>query len=245
MRAPLIPPAALRGLLIATVLVATSTVATAQDKVLGLLALPEVFGYGPCQAFEPEVVALHQTPSAAAVIASIQVDQHWAFAPHGGCEGLKVTVHRGAEREELPTLEYANESPAAVVIGVQDGWFKIRLTGGSAWLRASARNRFMSIADLFSEYPTLTTLTDAHRGALLENPVEGAAGSGPALSARSPVRVLEFRDVGGETWLRVALMSHSICDAETGGPPEVKSLGWVRAYSLTGEPAVWFSSRGC
>jgi hypothetical protein len=236
--------AVLRGLAAGVMLFTTGSIASAQDKVLGLLSLPEAFGYGPCQAFAPEVVALYEAPSAtASSSASIQVDQHWSFAPHGGCEGLKVSVHRGAAREELPTLEYANESPAAVVLGVRDGWVKIRLANGSAWLRPTVRGRFMPMAELFSEYVTLTKLTDAHHGPLREKPAED--GGGAAVPARSPVRVLEFREAGNETWLRVALMSHSICDAETGGPPEVKSLGWVRAHSPSGEPTVWFSARGC
>lgn len=222
--------------------VLAASAAAAEDKVLGLLGLPDVFGYGPCQAFEPGVIALYDEPSAAAPVASIEVDQHWSFAPHGGCDGLKVTEHRGTARHEIPTREYANESPAAIVLARQDGWFKIRLTGGAAWLKASAHHRFMPMADLFSEYPTLTALTDAYRGPLLENP--GEAG-GAAVPARSPVRVLEYRESGNETWLRVALMSHSICDAETGGPPEVKSLGWLPAHAPSGEPTVWFSSRGC
>lgn len=225
-------------------LLASATASAAQDRVLGLLSLPEVFGNGPCHQFEPAAIDVRPTPGSASSIGSIQVDQHWSFAPHGGCEGLKVSVHRDGQRAKLPTLEYANESPAAIVLAEQGGWFKIRLTNGAGWLQASARDLFMPLADLFSQYPTLTSLTEVHRGGLLENPAEGA-GSGSAIPARSPVRVVEFREIGGETWLRVALMSHSICDAESGGPPEVKSVGWVRAHSPSGEPAVWFSSRGC
>jgi len=218
--------------------------AASQDHVLGLLALPEVFGNGPCHPFAPEAINLYSAPGDRAVIATIQVDQHWSFAPHGGCEGLKVSVYRGGVRSELPTREFSNEAPAAVVLAVQDGWFKIRLTSDVAWLRGSRRDRFMPMADLFSEYPSLTTLTDAHSGALLDAPGGKPAEIKPAPSAGTPVRVLEVRQLGDGTWLHLAVMSHSVCDPEP-GPPDVVGLGWVRAHASSGEPSVWFWSRGC
>jgi hypothetical protein len=226
-------------------LLAGATPSIAQDRVLGLLSLPEVFGQGPCHPFEPAAIALHPTPGAALALGSIQVDRHWSFAPHGGCEGLNVSVHGEGTREELPTLEYANESPAAIVLAEQDGWFKIRLSTGAGWLRASPRDQFMPLAELFSVYPTLTSLTDAFSGPLLDAPEGTAATSKHPLGPGLPVRVLAIRAVGDRPWLQVAVMSHSICDADRGGPPDVESIGWVPAHAASGEPMVWFSSRGC
>lgn len=215
-----------------------------RDRVLGLLKLPGVFGNGPCHPFEPMAINLHAAPGGAP-LGSIRVDQHWSFAPHGGCEGLQVGVHGAGPRAELPTLEYANESPAAIVLAMQDGWFKIRLAAGAAWLHASPRDRFMPLADLFSEYLTLTALTAAHSGALFEAPGGMAAGPKPPLPAGTPVRVLGIRAHDDQLWLQIALMSHSVCDVERSGPPEVVAVGWVAAHAPSGEPAVWFSSRGC
>jgi len=233
----------LTGALVMAVVLVAAAPAFPQDRVLGLLQLPEVFGYGPCQAFDPEVIALYAGPLAPEAVASIEVDQHWAFAPHGGCEGLKVSVHRGAARDDLPTLEYANESPAAVVLATQDGWFKIRLSGGAGWVKASVRSRFMPMADLFSEYPSLTAITNEFSGPLLEEPGGAPLAKSPPELA-TPVRVLEVRPRGDEVWLHLAVMSHSICDAER-GPPDVVTLGWSLAYATSGEPTVWFASRGC
>lgn len=224
-------------------LLTSSAAVITQDQVLGLLSLPEVFGNGPCHPFEPGAISLFEAPNAATPVAVIQVDQHWSFAPHGGCEGLKVSVHRNGARSALPTREYANETPAAVVLAARDGWLKIQLTNDTAWLRPSTRDRFMPMADLFSEYPSLTALTDAHSGPLREGP------DGPIVAPKSvlpgaPVRVLEFRQRDGQTWLHVAIMSHSVCEFSA-GPPEVVSLGWLPAHAPSGEPTVWFSSRGC
>lgn len=88
------------GATLAIILLVTAAPSTAQDRVLGLLSLPEVFGKGPCHQFEPAAVALHQAPGAAPTVGSIQVDQHWSFAPHGGCDGLKVSVHGRGTRSE-------------------------------------------------------------------------------------------------------------------------------------------------
>ena len=60
----------------------------------------------------------------------------------------------------------------------------------------------------------------------------------------APVRVLEWRERGDQTWLHVAVMSHSVCEFAA-GPPEVVSLGWLPAHAESGEPTVWFASRGC
>ena len=235
----------LRGAVAAIALFAAATPAAAQDKVLGLLALPEVFGKGPCHLFDPAAILLRPAPGATEHLGSIQVDQHWSFAPHGGCEGLQVSVHHDGRRAELPTLEYANESPAAIVLAEQGGWFKIRLATGAGWLQASPRDRFMPLADLFSEYPTLTTLNEAFTGSLLEAPGGTATEVKPALTRGLPVRVLDVRSVGDRQWLQVAVMSHSICDADRSGPPDVEGIGWMPAHTTAGEPTVWFSSRGC
>ena len=82
----------LSGLLLAVVV---SAPAAAQDRVIGLLALPEVHGPTQCAPFEPEDVPLHAMPNDGRTMAVIHVDRNWSFAPHGGCEGLEVSVHRG------------------------------------------------------------------------------------------------------------------------------------------------------
>ena len=58
--------------------------AAAAERIIGLVSLPEVFGAGPCAAFEPQEIALHGAPADGKPIASIRVDKNWSFAPHGG-----------------------------------------------------------------------------------------------------------------------------------------------------------------
>jgi hypothetical protein len=233
----------LRALIFVLVLPAS---AFAQDRVIGLLKLPEIFGNAPCAPFEPRVVTLHAEPGGSQ-IASIEVDQNWSFAPHGGCEGLQVSVHRGDARAELPTREYDYEAPAAIVLEQRGLWFRIRLNGGAAaWTEVPLADRFLSLESLYEEFIGVTFIADGGRGQLSKAPVGTVSGrGGPPVTPGQPVRVIETRRLAERLWLHVEVFSHSICNAAASGPPDVVAQGWIPAHLPSGEPAVWFASRGC
>jgi len=226
-------------------LLAIASSAHAQDRVIGLLSLPEVFGSGVCATFEPEPVALHPSPKGGAPTAFIRVDQNWSFAPHGGCEGLKVGVHEGAQRHELPTLEFDYEMPGAIVLEQRARWFKVRLASGSGWLDASPAARFMPLSELFEEFVGVTAITKSFNGRLIAAPGRPAEASSPPVSALQPARVIEIRNVFGQSWVHVEVLNHSICSAAEHGPPDVVGTGWMPLHAADGEPTIWFSSRGC
>jgi hypothetical protein len=146
-----------------TIALAVITVILAQagDRVIGLLALPGVFGEGPCERFEPRALTLYADAGATRVIGTIEVDQNWSFAPHGGCEGLEVSVHEGQQRSELPTREYDYEAPAAIALDRRGQMVKIRLSGGRSGWVASPPARFMSYESLLDEFTGVTFFTDA------------------------------------------------------------------------------------
>lgn len=219
--------------------------AQAQDRVIGLLALPEVFGARMCAPFEPGQIALHAAPNDGKAIAFIRVDQNWSFAPHGGCEGLKVSVHEGSARRELPTREFDYEMPGAIVLEQRDKWFRVRLASGSAWVEASPADRFMPLSELFEEFVGVTAITRAFSGALAIAPGRATDASSPRVAALQPARVIEIRTVGGQSWVHVEVMNHSICSAAESGPPDVVGTGWMPLHASNGEPTIWFSSRGC
>jgi len=219
---------------------------SAQDRVLGLLALPGVFGEGPCDRFEPRALTLYADAGATRVIGTIEVDQNWSFAPHGGCEGLEVSVHEGQQRSELPTREYDYEAPAAIALERRGQMVKIRLNGGRSGWVASPPARFMSYESLLEEFTGVTFFTDAFDGQLRNAPGltvanRPTAGGKPG----QPARIIETRRVGDRLWLNVEVLNHSLCDAGAQGPPETIARGWLIAHAADGEPAVWFSSRGC
>lgn len=215
--------------------------AFAQEKVIGLLSLPEVFGSRECAPFEPAAIMLHSNAADGNIIATIEVDQNWSFAPHGGCEGLKVNVHRGAQKEELPTREYDYEMPAAIVVEHKDGWFKIRLHQGSAWVKGSVVDRFMPLSDLFEEFTGVTEISESFSGRLAQTPGSASGAIMPRVLPNQAVRVVEIRD----NWIHVEVLSNSACTAANDGPPRVVSDGWLPLHDQKGEPTVWFSSRGC
>ena len=226
--------------------VITAIFAQAGERVIGLLALPGVFGEAPCERFEPRAPTLYADAAGTQVMGTIEVDQHWSFAPHGGCEGLEVSVHEGDRRSELPTREYDYEAPGAIALERRGQMVKIRLSGGrSAWV-SSPPSRFMSYESLLEEFTGVTFFTDAFNGALRAAPGLTVANR-PAAAAKpgQPARIIESRRVGDRLWLHVEVFNHSLCDAGAQGPPEAVARGWLLAHADDGEPTVWFSSRGC
>jgi hypothetical protein len=230
-----------RSVLFAIATLAIATAAFAQDRVRGLLSLPEVFGARVCAPFEPGQVSLHAAPNDGKAFAFVRVDRNWSFAPHGGCEGLEVSVHLGEQRQELPTLEYDYEMPGAIVLEHRDGWFRIRMTDRSAWLKASLASRFMPLSELYEEFVGVTAIAQSFTGRLSNTPSTAPGPIMPRVVAGQSVRVIESRD----SWVRVEVLSNSACTAANDGPPEVIATGWLPLHDAEGEPTVWFSSRGC
>ena len=217
--------------------------ALAQERVIGLLALPEVFGRGACDRFTPRPVELRATPQGP-VVGTVVVVKPWTHHSNGGCEGLEVAVRapRAATVQPLPTMEYAYEEPGAVVLERREKWFRVRLTVGSAWLEASAQDEFFGLERLFDD--GLTYLTEAWTGQVSASP--GAAGRPakvPRLAADQPVRVRRASREKEGLWFFVEIMSHSVCKGD--GEPTVVDQGWVSAYGKADAPTIWFYSRGC
>jgi hypothetical protein len=232
-----------------TALIFLITLALAQagtDRIIGLLALPGVFGEGPCKPFEPRAITLYSDAGATRVMGTIEVDQEWSFAPHGGCEGLEVSVHEGDKRSELPTREFEYEAPGAIVLERRGEAYKLRLGGDrSGWVLSPA-NRFMSFESLLEEFTGVTFFTDAFDGELRGAP--GLTVANKVISQAKPAqpaRVIETRRIADRLWLHVEVFNHSLCDAAAQGPPESIARGWVAAHASNGEPTVWFASRGC
>jgi hypothetical protein len=230
-----------RTVLFAIATLAIATCAFAQERVLGLLSLPEVFGPRLCSPFEPGQVPLHAAPNDGKAFAFVRVDRNWSFAPHGGCDGLEVSVHQGEQRRELPTLEYDYEMPGAIVVEYRDGWFKVKLHERSAWLKASLASRFMPLTELYEEFAGVTTIAQSFSGRLSSAPSTAPGPIMPGVAGGQAVRVIESRDA----WVHVEVLSNSACTAANDGPPEVVATGWLPLHDREGEPTVWFSSRGC
>jgi len=53
---------------------------------------------------------------------------------------------------------------------------------------------------------------------------------------------VRFEDRGDDLWIDVEVLSASPCTSDA---PRVVAKGWLRAHAASGEPVVWFFSRGC
>jgi hypothetical protein len=223
-------------------LLTASAFAQQRPRAVGLLALPEVFGNGACDRFTPQEVPLYAAPESARIVGVIRVDEGSTASSNGGCEGLRVGVHMtGTVSDLLPTKEYGYEEPGAIVLARRGGSFQIRLATGSAWVRSSPRDSFHPLEQLLLD--GLTYLTEAWDGRL--TPSAGAPGRPARVEARSSqpsVRVVRSQQLRGELWFNLEVIT-SPC----GEDPNVTTLdrGWVPAHTTSGEPVIWFYSRGC
>lgn len=225
---------------------AVPRVAAAQDQVIGLLTLPGLYGNGPCGPASGDQVRLYASPSDNRVIGTIRLDRPSIPHPQGGCEEPVVSVHRAdrpaaAEGQPLPTREYGYEMPAAIVLDHRERWYRIRLADGAAWVRDPSHSEFLPLTRLLTG--SLTYLTEEWDGRLATAAGAPLRGTPRADLSERPVRVIETKRVGAEVWLSLELFDASPC--ESGSEPRVIGRGWVPEHAPSGEPTVWFYSRGC
>ena len=88
----------------------------------------------------------------------------------------------------------------------------------------------------------LTHVTEHWDGRVADAPAPSAATRRSPRPANGSVHVLETRQVGDDLWLRIAILDPGHCDVVE---PRVVAAGWIPAYARSGDPTVWFHSRGC
>lgn len=219
----------------------SGTNALAADRVLGLLTLPGVYGESPCQRITPGEVALYAAPQASARIGRIHVAQGWTTRGEGGCSGLRVAVRFDRQPDavlDLPSRELDYETPAAVVLEARAPWFRLQMPNGSAWVQAGPQDRYQSLVDLLRDGLSYVAVPDA---------IGWDQPQGRPQARRwakgTPVTLRETRFVGEQLWLHVDLLSHSVCESPE--PAHVLVSVWMPAHTESGEPVIWFHSRGC
>jgi hypothetical protein len=141
----------------------------------------------------------------------------------------------------MPTREYDYEAPAAIVLEQRGRWFRVQLAAGSAWVHASMRDEYLPLEKLLIK--GLTYLTEASDGRLSASPGTVPSVDREPVAAQRPVRVQGFQRVGDLLWIHIQVMTHSICTSTE--EPKIESEGWLPAHARTGEPTIWFYSRGC
>ncbi|MDH3231420.1 MAG: hypothetical protein OEN55_16640 [Alphaproteobacteria bacterium] len=217
------------------------------DRIIGLLALPQLFGTGPCDVeTETRPLDLFDSADSTTPVGEVRVDAPWKMAAEGGCEMLEVGVHlAGADGvvQPLPADEYGYEEAGAVVLARRGDRFKIALQNGAAWVEPLAGAEFHPLEDLI--VGRLSFLTGAWDGKICADP--GDSGScreiGPWVDDELNVTVLGHRETEGRLWFEIEAPTRDTCGEPV--PDFSPVRGWISAHHDNGEPAIWFYSRGC
>jgi hypothetical protein len=224
----------------------------AAERLVGLLNLPDMIPQ-PCGPETPVSLNLYATPSAAKAPIGALAYEVSGRTPNGvACNGIRTVLRRvpGGAVESVPMEESDYEVSSAIVYQQSGPWFRIALTGGSAWIRRDDSKDFLRYPEMLQE--RLTHLAAGWDGRLWRTP---GASSARAVSpevksllkamtdANSDVDVdvLAVRRIRGEAWIQVRVLNAHCGD----GDHVTIDTGWVPAYRATREPSVWFYSRGC
>jgi hypothetical protein len=203
-------------------------------RVIGLVEVPSLFGEsGDADRRNAAVMLFHEPSERSSAAATIR------------------------RREDFEVREHDYEMLSGVVHGRRAGWFLMRAKGRFAWLSPRDAGEFRGYPQLV--LTRLAYLTDAWDRALYDEPGGSIAARVPvqpdpstgdpdwlwgSQAARpSNVSMVALREHAGEWWARVQV-GPSICESET-DPPPVVAEGWVPAYGKSGNPTLWFYSRGC
>lgn len=198
---------------VAVLTLALATATSAHENVLippngtmGLLRLPTLFGEGPCSRYKPKPVPIFSVRGDGASIGQIRVTKPWTFPKEGGCSGLEVktVLKDSASEDSLPTLKYAYEAPAGIVLAKIGGWCQLQLRARTAWIHAECEPGFMSVEAVLHD-KKLYVLEGA-LGIARNKPDGPPTRIGAALSGAKSVsvNVIETRSVSGNAWLHVA-----------------------------------------
>lgn len=226
---------------------AAHAVSDESDRIIGLLALPQLFGDWSCDiSIRRQPLVLFERADSTVPIGEARVDTPPKMAAEGGCDWLEVVVHlAGADDavRPLPTREYGYEEAGAVVFARRGNRFRIALEGAAAWVEPLAGAEFHPMEKLVTE--NISYLAGAWDGMVCAAPGQSGtcrktdAGVGP----EPGVTVLGHRNVGGRLWFQIEVPSRETCGEPAPAIPRTR--GWIRGHDNNGEPAIWFYSRGC
>ncbi len=221
-----------------------------EERIAGLLEMPEIFGEFDCKDFQPRSVNLYSEPGKDRPATGMIEVRAYRNLDNPDCYLPKVTVRRAGTNpsvEELPTDEIAYETRAAVVYERKGTWFRIALLGGSAWIARDDNVNFLSYPASLKSDTYLTYLRQDWDGVLWPAPSATTAVAAPRgwqahRGKDLPVHVLSTQTVGQETWIQIRFETGDVCGQILDDVTPLE--GWIPAYRQR-VTSVWFYSRGC
>jgi hypothetical protein len=221
---------------------ATPASADPRAHVIGLLALPRVYGTEPCQRFKPEPVVVHASADGARVLGEIRTTSPWRFPPEGGCEGLRVDfVPVDGAPAELPAQEFAYEQPAALVLEARENRYRVRLPAGDGWVEAAPYDEYVPLLAMLRQDLEMFTGAAELRAA----PQADSATTWRGAPSCTVPRVRDVDTAGERPWIEVELVRDDCCADDAAATPALGTRGWLPLYREDGVPTVWFVPRGC
>jgi len=221
-----------------------------EERVVGLLRLPEVYGEYACQAFEPKTINIYSSPSTGRrQIGTIERTNPIKPPERPDCDESIVVVRQLAtpgRTDPLPYDESGYEFSTAVAYEQSGKWFRIALPQGSGWVERQ-EPEFIAYPDDLTTESFSTYLRPGWDGNLWTEPGRGTATPAPQQwrthrEKEIPVRVTATRMVDGVAWVQLRFETES-CGTDLGALPPLQ--GWMPAHRSAKSTAIWFYSRGC
>ena len=220
-----------------------------QERIAGLLALPEVYGVDPCELFVARKIDLYSSASTAASPIGVIERLNPPRPPaQPDCDEPVVVVRRLVDNssDKLPFDESGYEYRKAVVYERSGRWFRIAIPKGSAWIQRSDDGDFMPYPDELKEEAFSTYLRQGWNGNLSQAP-GGPSTAAPSVwrshaSEEIPIRIIATQIVRGESWIHIRFETER-CGVTVGALPPLE--GWIPAHLPSKATSVWFYSRGC
>jgi hypothetical protein len=220
-----------------------------EERPVGLVALPEIFGDYPCEPITAKPLQLYASPSRASSSIAI-IERKPGTKPSDGpdCEETEAIVRRVDNGRIGPLLtdESGYEYTKAVVYERSGNWFRIATPDGSAWIERPNAEGFMAYPEALASEEFLTYLRPNWDGRIWTTPGSATPATAPvawrALAKDDiAVRVLTTQVIRGEKWVRVRFEAE-VCGRTLSSVP---LEGWLPAYRDARTTSVWFWSRGC
>jgi len=222
-----------------------------EERVVGLLRLPEIYGDYPCQAFEPKKVNIYSEASSARTpIGAIERVNPIKPPERPDCDSPVVVVRRSgvvASSETFPSDESGEDFTTAVVYEWSGLWFRIALSKGSGWIQRDNPGGFLAYPEILMSESFTTYLRPGWDGNLWTEPGRREVAPAPSewrthRREEIPVRIIAIRKIGNDIWIQIRFVTES-CGKSLGKLPSLQ--GWIPAHRASRATSVWFYSRGC
>lgn len=214
-----------------------------EEKIIGLLSLPQVFGDEQCEVFTPISISIFDEVEGKNIGA---IKQNERVNENGGCYAITAISDLNTSSRKtgrLPTKAFdADSNEAVIVLEQKHGWYKVLVSDGTGWIKPALNSKFMPIEFLLSTFGA-AYLSDEWDGYIFDKPNSLFKFYQGHKVDDMDVDILGSGMYENRLWFHVKKIAP--IDAVDKGKNYKEVTGWVPAYSLEGDLNIWFSVYGC